>query len=187
MQLSITLRDAEIGDLSDIVRVQYESQHELEFMALNPVEKTQSLLDYFDLFTLWNKRLTALKNSYLCTVAYENNIKKVVGYISYRIMGSQAYIMGLYIKPKYARLGIGSKLLINLLKTFFVDLDIKIVNLEVFSLNNLAINFYQKYGFEFSDFIMPEAFGGSAQNIFGDKYKVLQMSLEAKKFFDLAH
>jgi ribosomal-protein-alanine N-acetyltransferase len=58
----------------------------------------------------------------------------------------------LSVSNKYQNLGVGSLLLMNLLRELILH-NIKFVELEVSTKNHRAVNFYNKHGFEVKDII----------------------------------
>lgn len=71
---------------------------------------------------------------------------KIVGYISYVIVWNDADLVNFCVLPEYRKLGIGSKLLLEMI----LDCDgreLTYIHLEVRRSNTVAINLYQTYGF----------------------------------------
>lgn len=82
---------------------------------------------------------------------------KVVGYIGSRIDEQDRRRIGaIYVAPEAQGMGIGSKLMQQVLDLYGRDED---VYLDVVSYNQNAIDFYERFGFEQTDAIVPEEEG----------------------------
>ncbi len=81
----------------------------------------------------------------------------VVGYAGTNIdEHGRKFIDGMYVAPEEQGKGIGGKLMEHVLTTFGIGADIY---LEVVAYNDKAIGFYEHYGFEKTDAVVPEEEG----------------------------
>lgn len=71
---------------------------------------------------------------------------KVVGYISYMIIYSDADLVNIAVLPECRGLGIGKRLLHEMVMDCD-DLDLTYIHLEVRKSNTVAIKLYESYGF----------------------------------------
>jgi ribosomal protein S18 acetylase RimI-like enzyme len=82
---------------------------------------------------------------------------KVVGYVDPRVDEQNRRRIGaIYVAPEAQGMGIGGKLMRQVLDLYGRDQDIF---LEVVSYNQNAIDFYKRFGFEPTDAIVPEEEG----------------------------
>jgi ribosomal protein S18 acetylase RimI-like enzyme len=82
---------------------------------------------------------------------------KVVGYVDPRVdERNRRRIGAIYVAPEAQGMGVGGKLLSQALKVLGRDQDIF---LEVVSYNQNAIDFYERFGFEKTDTVVPEEEG----------------------------
>lgn len=82
---------------------------------------------------------------------------QIVGYIDPRIDEQNHHRIGaLYVAPEAQRMGVGSKLMRQVLEIYGRDEDIF---LEVVSYNKNAIDFYKRFGFEQTNSIVAEEEG----------------------------
>jgi len=118
--------------------------------------------DMFSVIKLASDTLTERYNPSLFNYFYETfpqgfwvaeNLHKTVGFIvGGKTSTETARILMLTVSEKQRRQGIGTTLLNNFLKELFFQ-NIKHVELEVRTNNNLAIKFYQKHGFIIADIV----------------------------------
>ena len=71
---------------------------------------------------------------------------KIVGYISYMVVYSDADLVNIAVLPEYRGLGIGKRLLHEMVMDCD-DLDLTYIHLEVRKSNTVAIKLYESYGF----------------------------------------
>jgi ribosomal protein S18 acetylase RimI-like enzyme len=82
---------------------------------------------------------------------------KLVGYIDPRIDEQNHRRIGaIYVSPEAQGMGVGGKLMSKVLGLYGRDQDIF---LEVVSYNQNAIDFYERFGFEKTDTVVPEEEG----------------------------
>ena len=124
--LNYQVRDVDINDLNDI-----------------------EVIENLCFVSPWSKEDIAREinsNPYATLLAIEVD-NKVVGYADYWVTFDSATICQIAIKPKYQRLGLGSKLMEEILKDCYAKRAIHLT-LEVRESNEKGIKFYQKYGFK---------------------------------------
>ncbi len=71
---------------------------------------------------------------------------KIVGYISYMVIYSDADLVNIGVLPEYRGLGIGSRLLHEMVMDCD-SRDLTYIHLEVRKSNHVAIRLYESYGF----------------------------------------
>ena len=82
---------------------------------------------------------------------------KVVGFVDPRIDEQNHRRIGaIYVAPEAQGMGVGGKLMSQVLDLYGRDQDIY---LEVVSYNQNAIDFYKRFGFEQTDGVVPEEEG----------------------------
>ncbi len=174
-------RPATHDDLAQIVRVQHDSQEQIEFANFTNMDKAKYLLPYADLYSIWIQRLIFEHNDpnlrFQTVVAIDNSNKRICGVISFQTINHHGYIRTLYVAPRYTGHRIGGQLLNIAVNYCLSESDVISVRLEVLHDNEWVVRFYQKFGFVEHSFIFPSIIGGSAKHIFGRHYKVLQLEL----------
>lgn len=87
------------------------------------------------------------RSSYMYVVEIvEDQILKIVGYVGFWFIVDEAHISTLAVHPDYRGQGIG-ELLLRTAINGALDLDAKVVTLEVRKSNQAAIKLYKKYDF----------------------------------------
>ena len=94
--------------------------------------KEQDFLEYFD-NPLWSFYVAKCD-------------EKIVGYISYMVIYSDADLVNIGVLPQYRGLGIG-KMLLHEMVMDCDDRDLTYIHLEVRKSNSVAIKLYESFGF----------------------------------------
>lgn len=137
-----TIREALIDDAFQISKVHIDSW-KVTYENLLPDAILQTL-SYDNSRNLWTKILTSPLTNANVYVAQFN--KKIVGFCSVEALQAKGYIHALYILPKYQRLRIGSRLLLEAVD-FFTAMNCQSIELGVLP-GNSSMGFYQKLGGE---------------------------------------
>ena len=98
-----------------------------------------------DAWTIGNLR-GEFENTYSRFFGYYDG-DKILGYACVRIMYEEAQVCNIAVLPDYRKQGIGT-LLVNALVDYATDRKCEVVELEVNTLNEPAVNLYKKCGFE---------------------------------------
>ncbi len=141
----LRLRRARVADAGRIARVGLDS-------ARVEVREEPLEIPLPDFKAIWKQRLrTESHLTYLaCTTGGLWPQEVLCGYLSVEAPLVSGHILTLYIAPKYMRQGVGSALL------QYVEREVRAVGgrtlqTDVQPRNVMAHNFYQKYGFVFTD------------------------------------
>lgn len=118
---------------------------DIEIEKMLPTHLTLINLKEFDDF--WN--INMLKEELLSPTSYYIVAKcdtNIVGFAGINMIVDEAHIANIVVKKNFRNLGIGSKLLYNLINT--AKKEATSITLEVNEKNIPAIKLYTKYGFE---------------------------------------
>ncbi|MEE1285823.1 MAG: GNAT family N-acetyltransferase [Ruminobacter sp.] len=173
--MSILIRNAQFEDLDGIAKVQHFSQAKIEYAEMSDSVVKSCLLSIEQLRQLWFFRLT--DEDFMTIVAYDDSNKVVCGVITFNVFKGCAYIRSLYIEPFYIRKGIGSSLLQSCIEACRENDESKMIRLEVLEKNIPARSLYETFSFKYKNFKFPLELGGTAQRLFSNDIKVLQMEL----------
>ena len=173
--MSILIRNAQFEDLDGIAKVQHFSQAKIEYAEMSDSVVKSCLLSLEQLRQLWFFRLT--DEDFMTIVAYDDSNKVVCGVLTFNFFKGCAYIRSLYIEPFYIRKGIGSSLLQSCIEACRENDESKMIRLEVLEKNIPARSLYETFSFKYKNFKFPLELGGTAQRLFSNDIKVLQMEL----------
>lgn len=117
-------------------------------MTINDLNNIKNILAS-DFDTFWNYDI--LKEELKCSYSYfktvKTNTNEIVGFAGFKAILDEADIMNIVVKKIYRHNGIGCLLLENLI-SYAKFLNIQKITLEVNENNFIAINLYNKFGFE---------------------------------------
>ena len=107
------------------------------------INKNIDINDLNEIFNQYKDNYKPIVNEFTKIYTYEID-NDVVGFIIFSIMYEKCEIIDIYVKDNYRRKGIAISLINEIIK----DYDIENITLEVSSINDSAINLYEKVGFK---------------------------------------
>ncbi len=116
----------------------------IEKINLNDIKEINKILSELGLIPYPDFDLFHKSDNFLCLKVVVD--KKIVGGIILSIVLDEAEIYDIFVREKFQREGIGSKLL-NYVEGLLLKMGIRKLFLEVRASNHKAINFYKKNGF----------------------------------------
>ncbi len=93
--------------------------------------------------------LDRCEHTWFWCLSQKGKSKSVFGYICFRILFEECYLLNIAVAGQWQRRGLGSFLL-NALLAFTKRRGIKRIVLDVHKENNRAIAFYKRHGFSFA-------------------------------------
>ena len=107
------------------------------------INKNVNIDNLKDIFNEYKDNYNPIINEFTKIYTYEID-NEVVSFLIFSIMYEKCEIIDIYVKESYRRKGIAVSLINEILK----DYNVENITLEVSSINNSAINLYEKLGFK---------------------------------------
>ena len=107
------------------------------------INKSININDLNEIFNQYKDNYKPIINEFTKVYTYEID-NEVVAFLIFSIMYEKCEIIDIYVKDNYRRKGIAISLISEIIK----DYDIENITLEVSSINDSAINLYEKLGFK---------------------------------------
>lgn len=97
------------------------------------------------------------RSEYFSVISHDNHLIGYIGIKQINLMLKSA-LLGIVLDPNYTSKSYGTKIMSDFLDYYFIDKEMRVLNLEVNSWNKRGIRLYEKFGFEIknSKFIVFE-------------------------------